>query len=45
MSYKKIINHFESDGLKGADATDLLDVLVIQKVVEAIDFPNYKLKK
>ena len=45
MSYKEIINHFESDGLKGADATDLLDILVIQKVVEAIDYPNYKLKK
>lgn len=45
MSYKKIINHFESDGLKGADATDLLDVLVIQKIVEAMEFPNYKLKR
>ncbi|CAA7195875.1 DUF6371 domain-containing protein [Chryseobacterium potabilaquae] len=45
MSYRDIIDYFKSDGLNGTDATDLLDVLVIQKVVIAIDYPNYKLIK
>ena len=44
MSYRDIINYFENDGLNGTDATDLLDVLVIQKIVEAVEYPNYKLK-
>lgn len=45
MSYRQIIEYFQTDGLKGTDATDLLDVLVIQKIVEAIDYPNYILKE
>ncbi|WHF51855.1 DUF6371 domain-containing protein [Chryseobacterium gotjawalense] len=45
MSYRQIIESFEADGLKGNNATDLLDVLVIQKVIEATEFPNYKLIK
>lgn len=45
MSYRQIIEYFKSNGLNGTDTSDLLDVLVIQKVVEAVDYPNYKLIK
>ena len=45
MSYRQIIEYFKSNGLDSIDTTDLLDILVIQNVVKAIDYPNYKLIK
>lgn len=42
MSYYELRN-FLSNGLKGNDIEDLMDVLCIQKIIKAVDFPNYEL--
>lgn len=44
MSYYELRN-FLSNGLKGNDIEDLMDVLCIQKIIKAVDFPNYELIK
>lgn len=44
MSYYELRN-FLSNGLKGNDIEDLMDILCIMKVIKAVDFPNYELIK
>lgn len=45
LSYTDIEQHLNDTGLHGNDVTDLIDVLAIQKIIKAVDFPNYILIK
>ena len=43
ITYSDIKQYLNDSGLQGNDVTDLIDVLVIQKIITAIDYPYYKL--
>lgn len=45
ISYTDMKQYFNNSGLQGNDVTDLIDVLAIQKVIKAVDYPNYILTK
>jgi len=45
ISYTDMKQYFNNSGLQGNDVTDLIDVLAIQKIIKAVDFPNYILTK
>ena len=45
ISYTDMKQYLNNSGLQGNDVTDLIDVLAIQKIITAKDYPNYILTK